>query len=196
MRDSIGETGANDVSVTTASRVDPGLEVQLRTLITQEVHQQLERERALIQKVGGVALKVIGGAFAALVAFLTALGFTTWKEIKGSATEYMQRRVDDLVQRTDGETGVKDTLNNLVNRAILSSALTSLQITSSKDGRAASDIAPNEWLRLKTWVKSENLGTQEFSDVLSMLNLQSDETKKIDANAFLSEMLSPPASSP
>jgi hypothetical protein len=55
---------------------------ELNALIAGEVARQLERERALIQSVGGVALKVIGAAFAALVAFLTALAITDHNEVR------------------------------------------------------------------------------------------------------------------
>jgi hypothetical protein len=53
---------------------------ELNALIAGEVARQLERERAL--SVGAVALKVIGAAFAALVAFLTALAITDHNEVR------------------------------------------------------------------------------------------------------------------
>jgi hypothetical protein len=149
---------------------------------------QLDRERAILKEAGSIALKVIGGAFATLLAILTVFGLTTWKEIAKVTTEYMKLRVDDLVQKSDSETGVKQVLNDLVNRAIVSSELASKQ----RGNKDTIELPKTEWDRLKEWIKVESLENQEFSDALAILNAQSSDRKKIDANSFLSEMLNPP----
>jgi hypothetical protein len=104
----------------------------------------------------------------------------------------MKQRVDGLIQSSDSETGVKQTLNDLVNRSILAAELTSL---SRQPGKTL-DLPKFEWDRLKARLKSESLEEQQFGDTLAILNAQSSERKKADANGFLSEMLNPPDASP
>jgi hypothetical protein len=124
MTDAGPQKGEKPADVRTTS---PSVEHEIRALVAAEVQMQLDRERAILKEAGSIALKVIGGAFATLLAILTVFGLTTWKEIAKVTTEYMKLRVDDLVQKSDSETGVKQVLNDLVNRAIVSSELASKQ---------------------------------------------------------------------
>jgi hypothetical protein len=93
--------------------------------------------------------------------------------------------IEELIQSSNSETGVKQTLNNLVNRAIVSSAL----ISSKREADEDFVLPKNEWDRLRVWLKIESLDIQDFSDALAVLNTQPWERKKSDANSFLSEML-------
>jgi hypothetical protein len=179
------QKGEKPADVRTTS---PSVKHEIRALVAAEVQMQLDRERAILKEAGSIALKVIGGAFATLLAILTVFGLTTWKEIAKVTTEYMKLRVDDLVQKSDSETGVKQVLNDLVNRAIVSSELASKQ----RGNKDTIELPKTEWDRLKEWIKVESLENQEFSDALAILNAQSSDRKKIDANSFLSEMLNPP----
>jgi hypothetical protein len=99
----------------------------------------------------------------------------------------MQKKVDDLVGRSDSETGVKQTLNDLVNRAIVASELTALLRAENK----GIELPMYEWNRLKSWLKVDGLSVEDFSNTLDVLNAQSDERKTLDANGILKYMLSP-----
>jgi hypothetical protein len=165
---------------------------EIRAVIQAEIRDQLDRERAILRDAGSLALKIVGGAFALLLAIFTIFGLTTWKDIASQTVAYMKQRVDGLIQNSDSESGVKQTLNDLVNRSILAAELTSL---SRQPGKPL-DLPKFEWDRLKAWLKSESLEDQEFRDALALLNAQGSERKKSDANGFLSEMLNPPDASP
>jgi hypothetical protein len=164
---------------------------EIKAMVQAEIRDQLDRERAILRDAGSLALKIIGGAFALLVAIFTVFGLTTWKDVANQTTDYMKQRVDALIQNRDSETGVQQTINDLINRAIVAAELTSLSRS-----RSTLDLPKFEWDRLKAWLKLESLGTQEFEDTLSILNAQSPERKKADANSFLSEMLNPSDKSP
>jgi hypothetical protein len=103
----------------------------------------------------------------------------------------MKTSVDNLVQRSDSETGVKQTLNNLVNRAIVTSELTALQKKKLNGEHPILELPRYEWDRLRAWLKMESLSNDEFADTLAILNAQAEDRKKADANSFLSEMLNP-----
>jgi hypothetical protein len=165
---------------------------EVKAMIQAEIRDQLDRERAILRDAGSLALKIVGGAFALLVAIFTVFGLTTRKDLANQTTDYMKQRVDGLIQSNDSETGVKQTLNDLVNHAIVAAELTS----SSRQPDKMLDLPKFEWDRLKAWLKSESLQTQDFKDTLAILNTQSAERKKTDANGFLSEMLNPPDASP
>jgi hypothetical protein len=164
---------------------------QIKAMVQAEIRDQLDRERGILRDAGSLALKIIGGAFALLLAIFTVFGLTTWKDIANQTTDYMKQRVDALIQNRDSEVGVRQTINDLVNRAIIAAELTSLN-----RNRTTLDLPKFEWDRLKAWLKLESLETQEFEDTLAILNAQSAERKKADANSFLSEMLNPPDESP
>jgi hypothetical protein len=158
---------------------------EIKTMVQAEVREQLDRERAILREAGSLALKIVAGAFALLLAIFTVFGLTTWNDVAKQTTDYMKQRVDALIQSRDSDTGVQQTLNDLVNRAIIASEL------SDRSGEPH-DLPKFEWDRLRAWLKSENLELQEFQDALAVLNAQSPERKKADANSFLSEMLNPP----
>jgi acyl transferase domain-containing protein len=164
----------------------------MKAMVQAEIRDQLDRERAILREAGSLALKIVGGAFALLLAIFTVFGLTTWKDVAKQTTDYMKQRVDALIQNSDSETGVRQTLNDLVNRAIVAAELTSLSHQAGK----TLDLPKFEWDRLRAWLKIESLETQQFQDALAILNAQSAGRKKADANGFLSEMLNPPDSSP
>jgi type IV secretory pathway TrbD component len=168
-------------------------DARIQSIVAAEVQRQLDRERAIIREAGSLALKIVGVAFAVLVAIFTIFGITTWRDVAKETVQYMQAKVDGLVQKSDSDTSVKQTLNDLVNRAIVAAELTSLK----RSDRSKELLLPqNEWDRLKSWVKTENLGLQEFSDSLAVLAAQPESRLKSDANSFLSDMLYPPDASP
>lgn len=171
---------------------DTSQTTHIEAIVAAEVHKQLDRERVVLKEAAGLALKIVAGAFLLLVAIFTIFGLTTWRDVAKETTNYMKGKVDELVQKTDTETGVKQTLNDLVNRAIVAAELTSLKRETKKDF-----LLPKwEWDRLRAWMKVENLDLQDFSDALAVLAAQAENRRKADANAFLSEMLSPPEQSP
>ena len=167
------------------------LDRKIEKAVAAEVEKQLNRERAVLKDVGGIALKIIAGSFLLLFAIFTVFGLTTWNDVKKETSAFVKDRADELIQRSDSETGVKQVLNNLVNRAIVASVLLRLK----RDSGQELELPQNEWDRLRSWLKLENLDIHEFSDVLTILNAQKKDRKKTDANGFLSEMLSPPDTS-
>jgi hypothetical protein len=167
------------------------LDRKIEIAVTAEVEKQLSRERAVLKDVGGIALKIIAGSFVLLFAIFTVFGLTTWNDVKKETSAFVKDRADELIQRSDSETSVKQTLNNLVNRAIVASELLRLK----RDSGQELELPQSEWDRLRNWLKVENLDIHEFTDVLTILNAQKKDRKKADANGFLSEMLSPPDSS-
>jgi hypothetical protein len=74
-----------------------------------------------------LALKIIGAAFALLIAMFTIFGLTTRQDVSKVSTEYMKGQVDSLVNGADKESGVKQILNDLVKHAIVDSKLAKLQ---------------------------------------------------------------------
>lgn len=186
MSDNPSEVSSNN------SEFQPGL----RALISGEVHKQLSQERETIRAAANIGLKIIGAAFVLLFGIFTVFGLTTWSDIKKQTADYVKIRVDELIQKSDTETGVKQMLNDLVNRAIVNSMLSSERRSDHRqESRKDFELTKNDWDRLRSWLKLENLGTQEFSDVLTILDGQSEERKKVDANGFLSDMLYPPKGS-
>ena len=163
--------------------VNPG---DLQALVAAEVQRQLDRERLILRDAGNLALKIIGGSFALLIAVFTIFGLNTWSGVSQTTKEYMQRKVDDLVGRTDSETGVKQTLNDLVNHAIVASELTNLN--RKQEGI---ELPKYEWDRLKAWLQVDGLSIEDFTDTVTLLNAQSDDRKNLDANGTLKYMLSP-----
>jgi hypothetical protein len=162
-------------------------ELELQILVAAEVQRQLDHERLLLRDAGGLALKIIGGSFALFIAVFAIFGLNTWSGVSQMAKDYTERRVDDLIGRSDSETGVKQTLNDLVNHAIVASELATHQ--SAKDNTL--ELPKYEWDRLKAWLSGESLSIGDFSDTLAVLNAQSADRKKLDANGILKYMLSP-----
>jgi acyl transferase domain-containing protein len=180
--------GANPSETNAMLQTENGaISSDMKAMVQAEIRDQLDRERAILREAGSLALKIVGGAFALLLAIFTIFGLTTWKDVAKQTTDYMKQRVDALIQNSDSETGVRQTLNDLVNRAIVAAELTSLSHQAGKN----LDLPKFEWDRLRAWLKTESLETQQFEDTLAILNAQSAERKKADANGFLSEMLNP-----
>jgi len=168
------------------------LDRKIEIAVAAEVEKQLNRERAILKDAGGFALKIIAGSFVLLFAIFTVFGLTTWNDVKKETSVFVKNRADELIQKSDSETGVKQVLNDLVNRAIVSSVL--LTLKRERDGEF--ELQKNEWDRLRAWVKIESLSVDEFTDSLSVFNSQKEERRKSDANSFLAEMLNPPDGSP
>lgn len=170
---------------------NPELQHTIEALVRTEVQKQLDRETSVIKEAATIAIRVVAVAFAILFGIFTVFGLTTWKDIRRETAEHIRGEAENLIQNADSETGIKQMLNDLVNRAVVNSSLVTLT-------RGGTDflLAKNDWDRLRTWVKDENLSTQEFEDTLAVLNAQPDDRGTSDANSFLSEMLSPLADSP
>jgi hypothetical protein len=127
------ESHETEVRRTEGDKLSAEIKAAIESSVTTEVQKQLDRDRVILRDAANIALKIVGAAFALLIAIFTVFGITTWQEIAKKATDYMNLRVDDLVQRSDRETGVKQTLNELVNRAIVSAELTALSRDSIND---------------------------------------------------------------
>lgn len=168
------------------------LDRQIEMKVAAEVEKQLSRERVILKEAGSIAVKIIAGSFILLFAIFTVFGLTTWQDVKKETSEFVKNKAEELIQKNDSETGVKQTLNNLVNRAIVASELLALK----RQSKAPFELPQNEWDRLRNWLKGDTLGVQEFTDTLTILNAQRNDRKKADANTFLSEMLNPPDGSP
>ena len=170
------------------------MQYKVEALVTAEVQKQLDRERVVLKEAAAIALKVIAAAFVLLIGIFTLFGLTTWKDIKKETTEYIKHQAEDLIQKRDSETGVKQVLNDLVNRTIINFALTHRQ--RSKEGERVFELPKNDWDRLRAWVKVEDLSYEDFADALTILAAQPSDRNKSDANGFLSDMLNPPDDSP
>jgi hypothetical protein len=167
------------------------LSVDIERLVRNEVELQLAKEQKLLKDSVGLAAKIVGAAITLFLAIFTIFGLTTWREIKQETAQIVKKQAEELIQKADSETSVKDTLNDLLNRTVVSSVL-------AARARNLDDVtlATNDWNRLRAWIKKEDLSLQDFADTLAVLNLQSDERKKTDANRLLAEMLNPPEKSP
>ena len=168
------------------------LSMVVERLVRVEVEAQLAKEQVLLKESVGIAAKIIGAAAALFLAIFTIFGLTTWRDIKHETAQVVKQQAEELIQRADSETNVKDTLNDLLGRTIVSSYLAARGRQSSRDVT----LPANDWDRLRSWIKKEDLPLQDFSDTLAVLNLQSDERKKTDANRVLAELLNPPEKSP
>jgi len=179
---------------------DGVVSTEIKELVQAEVRDQLDRQLTVLREAGGLAIKIVLAAFALLLAIFTIFGLTTWNDVAKQTTEYMKQRVDALIQSNDADTGVRQTLNDLVNRAILAAELPTSHTSpesvppslfESDQSPKFRDLPKFEWDRLKAWLKSEKLELQEFQDALAILNTQSTQRKKADANGFLADMLNP-----
>jgi hypothetical protein len=108
------------------------IESRIQALVAAEVEKQLGRERVILKDAGNLALKIIVGAFGLLFAIFTVFGITTWKDIKTETAALVKTRIEELIQKSDSETGVRQTLNDLVNKAIVSSELIILKGEANK----------------------------------------------------------------
>ena len=154
-------------------------------LVREEVHHQLGAQRQVLYDAVGFATKIVGVALALLVGIFTVFGLTTWRDIKASTGDLVRKQAEALLTRADSETGVKATLTNLMNQAVVASAL-------AKYARGEQDqiaLSHADWTRLRAWITDENLELQDLADALLVLNLQDDHRKAIIADRVLSKML-------
>jgi len=164
---------------------------EIEGLVRKEVEVQLAKEQKIIKDSLGIALKIVGGAIALFLAIFTLFGLSTWRDIKNETAQIVQAQAELLVNKADSDTGVKATLNNILNLTVVNSYLA----RHSRSSFSELELAHNDWNRLREWIKQEDLSLQEFSDTLSVLNLQADDRKRSDANRVLSELLNPPEES-
>ncbi|MDT4331066.1 hypothetical protein ACQE3E_16375 [Methylomonas sp. MED-D] len=169
-----------------------GASADLERIVRQEVEIQLAKEQKILKESVAIAAKIIGAAAALFLAIFTVFGLTTWRDIKQEATQLVKKQAEELIQQADSESNIKDTLNDLLNKTIVTSHLASHTNVNSREV----ELASNDWGRLRGWIKKEELPLQDFLDTLALLNLQSDERKKVDANRLIAEMLNPPEKSP
>lgn len=159
----------------------------LDAVVADLVKKQIDRELQLIKESGGIALKILGASLALFLAVFTLFGITTWNDIKKETKQYVKSKTDSLLNSSNTETGVKSNLNTLLNMSIVNSYLIKL----SKSSVTKLNLRDNEWSRIKSWIKGERLGLQEFKDALTILNAQEEEKKRKDVFEFLSEMINP-----
>jgi hypothetical protein len=159
--------------------------------IREELRRQLETERKLLTDAVGLAIKIVITAFGVLLTIFTVFGLTTWKDIKAETASIVSKQATELLEKANSETGVKEQLNDLLNRTLVVSTL----VARARTPDANVELSRNDWDRLRRWIQNENLPLQDFSDVLAVLNAQSDDRKKADANRLLAELLNPPEQS-
>lgn len=155
--------------------------------VVRQVRIQFEKELDLLKKTGGLAIKVLAAAAALFFAVFTLFGISTWADIKSEATEYVKKEVSTLIDSEDASTGVKQTVSDLVNQAIVDAAL--IQMSKGDSEIALPDY---QWRRIRNWVQSESLDSPVFTDAISVLNRQSPTRKERDTLELLAEMLDPP----
>jgi hypothetical protein len=166
--------------------------VDIERVVRAEVENRMTKEIGLLKESVTLAIKILGAAFAVLLAIFTVFGLTTWRDIKQETAQLVKKEAEELILKADSDTSVKATLNDLLNRTVISSYLAA----KLKDSSHAIELPQNDWARIRAWIKNEDLPLQEFSDALALLNLQNDERKKSDANRLIAEMLNPPDKSP
>ncbi len=169
----------------TAASLSPDIALAVQ----REVQRQVDRE--------------LGRSAKIIVAGLLFFGIASFVDVRGKLSMMVKAEVDALVGREDPETSVRHNLNDLVNRAIVSSYLIGLrradlktinrpQATEGERTERESRLSIAEWARLIKWVQDEKLDDQDFSDVLGILGAQEEARAGKDANDFLAEMLDPP----
>lgn len=159
-------------------------EEKIKLLIIAEIDRQLERERTIIKGAIGAASKIVAGALAFGLAIFAVFGIKTWGDIKEGAIEEARIQTEAIIKSEDAKTGVKQYLNDLVNRSIVTSAL----IRHVKDGGEI--LLPDEqWNRIRKWIQIEQLSDDDFRDGLSVLAHQSKQRKEQDVNIFLEALL-------
>jgi len=171
----------------------PLSEAQIAEIVRAQVEAQFAKENQLLRDSVGLAAKIAGAALALFLAIFTLLGISTWRDIRKDTSSIVAREARALIDKGGSGANVEETLNALMNKALVSATLTKI----SRDGSAeVLELSANDWSRLKAWVKHEDLEEQDFKDALAVLNAQPRDRKASDANGFLSEMLDPPQQSP
>jgi len=92
-------------------------------MVRLEVSSQLEAEQKILREAVGLAAKIVAGAIALLLGIFTLFSLTTWRDIKSEVTATVRKQSEDLIQRADSETSVKEVLNDLYNRSVIGAAL-------------------------------------------------------------------------
>jgi acyl transferase domain-containing protein len=187
MPDAADSQSANSGETQSPAQVSDRIE----RLVREEVLKQFRKESELLKESVSTAVKILGAAAAVFLAVFTVFGITTWGDIKKEATAVVKLQAEELVKKADSETSIKKTLTDLLNRAVVNSVL------ASRANRPKRDVilANNDWDRLRTWLKNEDLEIQDFKDTLAVLNAQDGERKNSDANRLISMMLNPPEKS-
>jgi hypothetical protein len=174
-----------------AEGLTPSQQIALRD----EVQKLLDREHKMLRFYGAAALGI-----------LAVLGITTCQDIKSQTTEIVKSDVEGLINRADSETGVRQTLDGLVGRSVMTASLIALRRpeTTPFDKRITVrtrmrdrelNLSFDDWTRLKKWIKDEKVDLQDFSGTLVVLAAQDEERVRQDSRDFLGEMLNPPAES-
>jgi hypothetical protein len=182
----------SDSSAAAGRQAPERVSADIERLIRSEVASQMTKEIGLLKESVALSIKILGAAFALLLAIFTVFGLTTWRDIKEETGQLVKKQAEELIQKADADTSVKATLNDMLNRTVLSSYLAAKM---KNPGRTI-ELAQNEWDRIRAWIKNEDLPLQEFSDALALLNLQKEERRRSDASRLIADMLNPPATSP
>lgn len=181
----------------------PAGEGEARELLTPSQRLALRDEvKVIVDREVLFYRKVVLSLAAVLGAVFTIVGWTTYEKIQDQTREIVEK----LIDRSNSETGVKRTLNNLVGRSVMTASLIALHtpdaapsdknITLKAEAISKErNLSFDEWTRLEEWIQEENLEQQDFSSALVVLAAQDEERARHDANSFLGEMLNPPSGS-
>jgi hypothetical protein len=165
-----------------------GSSIDLEKVVEDEVEKQFEIRLNLVLRSITLSAKFLAGAAAVFLALFAILGWQSWKDIKLEAQDVASKRIGELVEKTESDISVAKHLNDLVNRSTVTAALISLKRTDAS-AKSTFALSPNDWERLRKWTVDESSSVEDFSDALTVLNLQDDKRKQSDANEFLADLL-------
>jgi len=169
----------------------PKLTDPQRVAIREEVEAVLDRELKWVN----LSLKILFG-------IIVALGIYTYWDLNRKVGRIVTERVDALLKSADSETSVKRTLDQLVNRSVITAYLIAAKrpdtplvnkaVTLPRRHAREVNLSFDEWTRLRDWIRDEKLGQRDFADALVVLGAQEEVRTRKDAEEILAEMLDPP----
>jgi hypothetical protein len=162
-----------------------------RLAVRDEVQRLIESEHKKFRTFLGAA-----------VALLAVFGYTTWKDVRTQTAVLVKEEVDALISHGDRETNVKQALDDLIGRSVMTASLVALNkpeligpdkrvtlraLGPTKDLKLSFD----DWRRLEAWIQNPSLALDDFRGALTVLAAQDEERCRQDGRDFLGEMLSP-----
>jgi hypothetical protein len=191
------------MSDSTPGAAAPVSQEAIERLVRSEVERQFEKEGRVFKDSIALAVKMLGGALTVFVAIFTILGFKSWGDIEKITQAYVQGRAEALILEEDSKANLHDTLTNLLNRTIVNAYLSKRTTDDEAVGDVSGfefefegeeaegiDLPVSDWNRLRGWILEEDLPLQDFVDTLDVLDSQSGDRKKADAQV-LAELLNP-----
>ncbi|EJB01748.1 hypothetical protein Rleg9DRAFT_0488 [Rhizobium leguminosarum bv. trifolii WSM597] len=187
----MGETSESSRRQTTS-------QLQMKQMIREEVEAQLAKEQQIVKDSINLGLKIVGAALALFLAMFTIFGLTTWQQIKDQTAAIVQQEAKSLLIKENSEANAAQTLTDLLNRTVITFTIANREKKAKEEGKiypdsyvGLADLEKNDWTRLRDWILQEDLPLQDFTDVLALLNAQSEDRRKADADLLLSEFLDP-----